>query len=101
MSSTNIDNLVSNPEILNTLGSQRLFDLEWEEVQEIQFRVMTNRFEEMRSKIRVLERLAEDLEIDGFKKPEDATPLFLPHTMYKSYMVSSIENNCNLPRPDE
>ena len=91
--SEDIADLIDNPERLNRLGSKRLFAIDWEDIQRIQFEVMKNRFEEMRGKIRVLDRLAEDLEIDSFSSPEDATPLFLPHTMYKSYAVSNIEKN--------
>jgi hypothetical protein len=87
-----LEKLVSEPERLNRMGGAQLFDIDWPELQELQLAVMRRRFEEMRPRIRVLDRLAEDLDIDRFTKPEDATPLFLPHTMYKSYAVSHVEN---------
>jgi hypothetical protein len=87
-----INELIANPVLMNTLGSARMFDIDWKDIQEFQLQTMRNRFDEMRPRIRVLERLAEDLDIQSFQKAEDATPLFLPHTMYKSYSVSSIES---------
>jgi len=84
--------LVDDPQPLNRMGSTRLFDIDWADIKELQLRAMQKRFEQMRPQIRVLDRLAEDIGIDRFDKPEDATPLFLPHTMYKSYAVSNIEN---------
>jgi hypothetical protein len=91
MTSPLISQFHDHPEAMNTLSSETLFDLDWAEVRELQFHLMKRRFEEMRPRIRVLDRLAEDLAIDSFARPEDATPLFLPHTMYKSYAASSIE----------
>jgi hypothetical protein len=90
--SEQIEALVADPDKMNRLGSARLFDIDWADLQELQLRVLKRRFEEMRPKIRVLDRLAEDLDISTFERAEDATPLFLPHTMYKSYAVSNVEN---------
>lgn len=86
-----INHIVDNPETLNTLGMESIFDLDWADLREIQFQLIKKRFAEMRPRIRVLDRLAEDLEIDDFSTAEDATPLFLPHTMYKSYAASNVE----------
>ena len=86
-----IDDMADEPTRLNAMSSTELFDIDWPEVQALQLKVLRQRFQQLRPKIRVLGRLADDLGIQDITRAEDATPLFLPHTMYKSYSVSAIE----------
>lgn len=86
-----ISSFAVDPEKLLRMTSEDLFNLEWPDVQELQAAALRRRFEQMRPKIRVLDRLAADLSISNIGDIADATPLFLPHTMYKSYSATSIE----------
>jgi hypothetical protein len=86
-----LDGLAEEPQRLNTMSSQELFDIEWPDVQSLQLEVLRRRFHQMRPRIRVLERLAADLGITDLRCAEDATALFLPHTLYKSYSLSAVE----------
>ena len=45
----------------------------------------------MRPQIRLVDRLATDIEVDRVDAAEDITPLCLPHTTYKSYSAAHVE----------
>ncbi|MBV9842265.1 MAG: hypothetical protein JOY99_12195 [Sphingomonadaceae bacterium] len=73
------------------LPNEVLFSYDPSAVQEQQFELIRARFAGMRSKIGVLGRLADDLAINDISAAEDITALCFPHTTYKSYSLSYIE----------
>ena len=68
------------------------FSLNRDELEDIQLGGLKNRFSEMSKTIPVLRRFAEDQDVHEIRSIEDGALLLFPHTMYKSYPLSAIEN---------
>jgi len=62
--------------------------LERDELEELQLHAMRLRFEELRDRIPVLDRLASDQRIDAIDRREDIVGLLFQHTVFKSYPAS-------------
>jgi hypothetical protein len=75
------------------MTTAELFALDYDEVAKLQIHHFRNRFEEIRHKVTALKRLAEDVEVDSVTSLDDLAILAFPHTIYKSYAVSSVDNN--------
>jgi hypothetical protein len=86
-----VDGLAEDPVRLADWDSEALFDIDYDVLQAFQLKAMRKRLRDMLPKIRVLRRLAEDIEMDGIEKAEDITALCFPHTMYKSYSATYVE----------
>lgn len=67
------------------------FQLTPEQLHDVQLRGAQKRFEAQRNRIPALKKLADEQGIERIEKLEDAVPLLLPHTVYKSYPLSIIE----------
>ena len=63
------------------------------EVEKIQLAAIRNRLAELRGKIAVLGKLADEQGIDDVASINEAAPLLFKHSIYKSYPVSLIERN--------
>ena len=63
------------------------------EREEIQLAALQERFERLRPSIAALGRLASEQGTDRIERLEDAVALMFPHTVYKSYPLSFLENN--------
>ena len=77
---------------LNVMTNEQLFAISPRDLAEIQLQGIRTRFKHVRSGIKVVNQLADDLGIRSIDALNDITPLCLPHTIYKSYSLSSIEN---------
>jgi len=86
------DQLLGEPSRFGAMSSEDQFGIDPRELAQVQLRGIQQRFEEMRPKVNVLERLSEDLDITKIERAEDVTALCFPHTMYKSFAVSYIED---------
>jgi hypothetical protein len=80
-----------DPATFLELSHEELYDYDPAEIQQLQFEAIRRRFAEMRPRIGVLDRLAEDLAVDRLDSAEDITALCFPHTTYKSYSLTLIE----------
>src|SRR6266702_463258 len=58
----------------------------------LQLSALGQRFEALRNQIAVLTTLADEQDIREIESLSDVVPLLFPHTMYKSYPVSLLEN---------
>jgi hypothetical protein len=76
---------------MNYQTNEQLFGMSSDEVGEFQLEGIRRRFREVRPNINVVSRLAEDVGVTEINDLADITPLCLPHTMYKSYALSYIE----------
>lgn len=86
-----IDEVIDNPVRFATMNNEQVYTMPVEDVDRFQLSWLQRRFDEMRPRVKVLDRLASDLNIDRIENFEDAPSLFLPHTFYKSYPVSFVE----------
>lgn len=73
--------------------ADELFSLDWGPIRELHEEGVRAAFKEMRPKIGLLNKLADDLEVSELKDLNDAAPLLFPHMMYKNYPLSFIENS--------
>ncbi|QIG81802.1 hypothetical protein G5C33_05795 [Sphingosinithalassobacter tenebrarum] len=64
------------------------YDIPHAELRQAQTEAMQERFEQRRDAIPLVKRRAEDEGVDAISRLEDAVPLLLPHTAYKSYPES-------------
>lgn len=72
--------------------ADELFSLDWEKIKELHEEGVPAAFREMKPKIALLDKLADDLEINEIKEINDIALLLVPHMMYKNYPLSFIEN---------
>jgi hypothetical protein len=91
MTSDFVNRIIADPVSLNLMSQEELFGIDTETVAQFQLEVIRKRFAEVRPAIKVVDRLARDLEISSLESLTDVTPLCLPHTMYKSYAQSYVE----------
>ena len=90
--STTVAQLLADPSTLRNWSHEELFAVPREEVEAAQLTALKERYEQMRSAIRLVDRLASDIEVDRIDRLDDVTPLCLPHTTYKSYSAAHIED---------
>jgi len=67
------------------------FRLTAEEREAVQLAGMRKRFAELRERLPVLRKLADEQGVDGIDSVEEVVPLLFPHTVYKSYPLSFLE----------
>lgn len=77
---------------LARLSSAELFAIDADEMAKLQLHHFRERFHELRGRVSALGRLAEDVEIDEVTSLDDLARLAFPHTIYKSYAASAVEN---------
>ncbi len=86
-----IDDVMADPLRFATMNNEQVYTIPPDEVDRFQLHWLQRRFDEMRARVKVLDRLATDLGIDAIDSFDDAPSLFLPHTFYKSYPAAYIE----------
>ena len=83
----------THPEKMLLLSRAELLAMDPAEVERIQIEAIRGRLAELRGKIAVLGRLADEQGIDDVTSINEAAPLLFKHSIYKSYPVSLIERN--------
>ncbi len=83
--------LIEDPGCYQDLPYGDGFQLTEAEADEIHLSGLKKRFGELRSKIAVLDRVAQEQSVDSIEQLDDATKLLFPHTVYKSYPLSFLE----------
>jgi hypothetical protein len=84
--------LRDDPKRFLAMKTADLFAIDRDEVEAVQLSIVRRRFAELRPKVKVLDRLASEVGIDDITTLDDLVPLALPHTLYKSYAASDIDN---------
>ena len=79
------------PERLIQLPLTELYRIPPAEQEEIQLAGLRARFAELRERIAIVGKMAENQDVREIRRLEDAAPLLLPHSTYKSYSLSVIE----------
>jgi hypothetical protein len=90
MSST-VSQLFADPSTIREWTQEDQFAVPREEVEAAQLAALKERYEQLRPQIKLVDRLASDIEVDRIGRLGDITPLCLPHTTYKSYSPAHIE----------
>ena len=75
-------------QLLSHMPNRTGYDLSYEEVRDLQIEAMNERLQEQLEKIKLVALRARDARIEEIRSLEDAVPLLLPHTAYKSYPES-------------
>jgi hypothetical protein len=91
MDSSYVADLLDGPRPLSQWSNEELFSMPTADVEELQHHGVRQRYEQARPQIRLLDRLASDLGVTAIDDLDDVTPLCLPHTTYKSYSVTHVE----------
>jgi hypothetical protein len=86
-----VEQLASAPETIAFLPLPEQFAIPLAEQHAIQLAAAKKRFAELREKIPMVARLAEEQDIVEIKSLEDMTPLLIPHSAMKSYPMSYLE----------
>jgi hypothetical protein len=84
--------LFEHPTTLSNWTQVDLFELDQAAVAEAQLTALQARYDEMRPKIALIDRLADDIGVDRIEQLSDITPLCVPHTTYKSYSANHVDN---------
>lgn len=85
--------LIDKPELLVELTTTEKFSLDPADVAEIQLGALKKRFSELVDNLPILARFANAQKLGEITRLEDGALLLVPHTMYKSYPLSAIENS--------
>lgn len=75
-------------ELLSHMPNCTGYDLSYDEVRDLQIAAMNERLQEQLEKIKIVALRARDARIEEVRSLDDAVPLLLPHTAYKSYPES-------------
>src|SRR3984885_9615360 len=84
--------LLLEPSQLDAWDQEALFSVSPDELAEAQLQALRRRYVELRPLINLVDRLAEDIGVNDIAELDDVTALCLPHTTYKSYAISYLEN---------
>ncbi len=74
--------------LLSYQSQKACYEVPFEEVRDLQIGAMNERFQEQKNSIKIVQHRAEEQGISEIRCMEDAVPLLLPHTAYKSYPES-------------
>ena len=74
--------------LLDHMQQRTGFDVPYADVKELQIAAMNERFQEQVDRIKLVAMRAKEAGITEIRSLEDAVPLLLPHTAYKSYPES-------------
>lgn len=74
-----VDDLIAH------MGKEDCYDLPHQDLYNLQVSAMNERFQEQKSTIKLVAHRAQEGDISEIRRLEDAVPLLLPHTAYKSY----------------
>ena len=74
--------------LTNLADAENRFDIPYSELQAVQIEALNERFQERKSRIKLLGHRASEAGIDAIHSCEDMVPLLFPHTAYKSYPES-------------
>jgi hypothetical protein len=80
------------PHLLVDLTTTEKFSFEPHTLAEIQLAGLRRRFRDLIERVPILRRVAEEQQLGDIARLEDGALLLLPHTLYKSYPLSAVEN---------
>lgn len=86
-----LETLRNNARAFLDMSTEELFDIDWEVLEPLQIELAQRQFQALRPKIKVLDRLADEVGVSAINTIEDLVPLGLPHTFYKSYSLGDIQ----------
>ena len=89
---SDLDTVLHDPAKMLEIGTERLWSIDYDAVEQFQLETIARRFAELRDRLGVLHNLAEDIGIAEIGSIADITALCFPHTTYKSYAEKFIEN---------
>jgi len=78
--------------LLSHMETHSGYDLPYEEISDLQIKAINERLQERIDKIKIVSMRARDCGVSEVSSLEDAVPLLLPHTAYKSYPESFLLN---------
>jgi hypothetical protein len=84
--------LAAEPEKFVNLSNREAFSIPPQELAQIQLKAVQARFENLAPRISVLGRLAAEQSMDRIDSLDALAPLLVPHSAYKSYPMSALEN---------
>jgi hypothetical protein len=86
----NITQLYDDIENNLAWSQDAIYDLDADAVADLQQYWLRRRFNDLRPRIKALDKLAQDLDINEIDTIDDVVPLCFPHTMMKAYAVSDL-----------
>lgn len=88
-----LSQLSARPELMAALTPDEMYCISGEALASIQLSALRMRFADLVGRISVLGRLAEEQRIRTIERIEDAARLLFPHSFYKSYPLTLIDNS--------
>lgn len=78
--------------LLEHLKKGDAYDVPYDDIRDLQIAAMNERLQEQMDRIKVVAMRAREADISEIRSMEDAVPLLLPHTAYKSYPESFLSD---------
>lgn len=85
--------MMESPQAIMNHTLDKAFEFAPEQIRKFQDHWVIKRFAELRPRVAMLDKLAEEQGIKTIACADDAVPLMLSHTVYKSYPLSYLENS--------
>jgi len=85
--------LSTNPAAFFGYSTAAMDGIELERLDALQLAAAQSRFRDLRDRVPVLTQLVDDHNVQAIGHLDDLVPLLFPHTVYKAYPVSLLENN--------
>lgn len=92
VSQKDIDGFCKDPCEMARLSAEEIFSIEREQVDRIHLAGLQKRFNQLAPQLPPLRMLAEENRMSAINAIDDVVPLLFPHTEYKSYPLSLIDN---------
>jgi len=83
--------VAEDPRLFACYSYEELFAIKQKDLRDIYEHAVPRAFEHMRGRIKALDALATQLDIDRISTIDDIVPVLFPHTMSKSYPLAFIE----------
>jgi hypothetical protein len=84
--------MMKSPQAVIEHSLDEVFRFTPDQIKRFQDHWVARRFAELRPKVAMLDKLAKEQGVDTVRNADDAAPLLLAHTVYKSYPMSYLEN---------
>jgi hypothetical protein len=85
--------MMESPQAILDFSLDEVFHFTPDQIKQFQDHWVAKRFATLRPQIAMLDKLAKEQGIDTVAGADDAVPLLLAHTVYKSYPLSYLENS--------
>jgi hypothetical protein len=88
-----VDQMVTDPAGYFHRSAKEIHSIARDKQDAMQIHGLRRRFEQLRDRVPILKKLADEQRVEEIAELDDVVPLLFSHTVYKSYPISLLEQN--------